>query len=238
MEAETMTRQARIAWTLGSLIAVETMVCAAAVIPVAALWWAVLGWTPGDPVLRVITFGAGVVPSYIAFALLLMPASAAATRLTGWRTADGLTIRIADCSWPLLAWARYAAMNHVVGTIAGSLFRGSPIWSWYLRMNGARLGPRVYVNSLGVADHNLLEFGEGVVIGADAHVSGHTVEGGVLKTARVRLGRGVTVGIAAIVEIDVEAGDGCQIGALSFVPKHTRLPAHATYAGAPVRRIE
>lgn len=43
-------------------------------------------------------------------------------------------------------------------------------------------------------DHNLLDFGDGVVIGANVHVSGHTVEAGVVKTAPVRPGRGVTVG--------------------------------------------
>jgi carbonic anhydrase/acetyltransferase-like protein (isoleucine patch superfamily) len=41
-----------------------------------------------------------------------------------------------------------------------------------------------------------------------------------------------------MVGIGVEAGDRCQIGALSVVPKHTRLDAGAIYAGVPVRKIE
>jgi acetyltransferase-like isoleucine patch superfamily enzyme len=121
--------------------------------------------------------------------------------------------------------------------VAGGLFRGSPIWTLYLRLNGARIGRGVYVNTLNIADHNLLEFGDDVIIGGDVHLSGHTVEGGVLKTGRVLLARGVTVGLGSVVEIDVVAGEACQIGALSFVPKHSRLNGHAVYVGIPVRAL-
>jgi acetyltransferase-like isoleucine patch superfamily enzyme len=94
------------------------------------------------------------------------------------------------------------------------------------------------VNSLGLMDHCLLELGAGAVIGSDAHISGHIVEHGVLKTARVRIGARVTIGIGAVVEIGAEIGDGAQVGALSVVPKHARLEPNAVYVGAPVRRLE
>jgi acetyltransferase-like isoleucine patch superfamily enzyme len=127
--------------------------------------------------------------------------------------------------------------THIVRVFAGTLFRGSPIWTAYLRLAGAKLGRRVYVNSLAVTDYNLLEFGDDVVIGGGVHLSGHTVEGGLVKTATVRLGNNVTIGLGSVIEIGVDVGDGCQIGALSFVPKHTRLEAGAVYAGIPVERI-
>jgi acetyltransferase-like isoleucine patch superfamily enzyme len=43
--------------------------------------------------------------------------------------------------------------------------------------------------------------------------------------------------LGTVLEIGVEAGDGCQVGALSFVPKHSSLEADALYAGIPARRI-
>jgi acetyltransferase-like isoleucine patch superfamily enzyme len=233
-----MRRALRVAWTIATLIAVEAIVCGLALLPVAAAWGFAFRLIPARSWLAVLLIAAGAAPSYVAAALALMPLSAAAARLLGWRTRPGLAMRIADAEWPLLDWARGAAVNHLVALAAGSLFHGSPVWSWYLRLNGARVGRRVFVNSLGVADHALLEFGDDVVVGAGAHVSGHTVEGGLVKTAGIRLGRGVTVGIGAIVEIGVTAGDQCVIGALTFVPKHERLKAHAIYAGVPARRID
>jgi acetyltransferase-like isoleucine patch superfamily enzyme len=140
--------------------------------------------------------------------------------------------------WPLMRWVRYMAAIHVVRVLAGTIFRGSPIWTAYLRLNGARIGRRVYVNTLSISDHNLLEFGDDVVIGGDVHISGHTVERGVVKTGFVRLGHNVTIGLGSVVDIDVEAGPRCQVGALSLVPKHARLESGAVYAGVPVRRLD
>lgn len=54
----------------------------------------------------------------------------------------------------------------------------------------------------------------------------------------MRLGNHGTIGLGSSLGIGVEAGDGCQVGALSVVPKFTRLEAGGTYGGVPVRRID
>ena len=228
----------RVGVTLVSIVIVEAVVCAAAALPVAAFWSAILNWISASALVRAIAFSVLVVPSYIAFALCLMVATAAANRLTGARTPPDQAMRISEMGWPLMRWARYMVASHVVRVLAGGMFRGSPIWTAYLRLNGAKIGQGVYVNSLFVSDHNLLEFGDDVVIGSEVHLSGHTVEAGVVKTAHVRLGRDVTIGLGSIIDIGVTVGDGCQVGALSLVPKHTTLESGAVYAGIPVRRID
>ena len=228
----------RVACTLLSIIVVEVVVCAVAALPVVLVWTELLARITSNPLVRAAVLSAFLVPSYIVFAMGLMIASAAATRLTGARTPPDAAMPIAEMGWPLMRWARYMAASHVVRVLAGSVFRGSPIWTAYLRLNGAKIGRGVWVNSLFVSDHNLLEFGDDVVIGSEVHLSGHTVEGGVLRTARVRLGRGVTIGLGSVINIDVTIGDGCQVGALSLVPKHTMLEPHETYAGIPVRRLD
>jgi carbonic anhydrase/acetyltransferase-like protein (isoleucine patch superfamily) len=59
-----------------------------------------------------------------------------------------------------------------------------------------------------------------------------------VKTARVRLGRNVTIWLCSVIEIGVEIGADAQIGALSFVPKHTKLPGGVVYVGAPATPVE
>ena len=229
-----LTAVTRVGWTVVSVCLVQGTVCGLAVLPVVLLWSRAIGWDAPNQLVRLIVFSLLVAPSYVLFALVLMPLSAFATGLTGWRTPRRAELPIADLDWPLLDWVRYMVAIHIVRFFAGTLFRGSPLWTAYLRLNGARLGRRVYVNSLAISDHCLLEFGDDVVIGGDVHISGHTVEGGLVKTAPVRLGHHVTVGLGSVINIDVEAGDGCQIGALSFVPKHSRLDGGTVYAGIPV----
>ena len=227
----------RISRTVLSICLVQGLVCGLAALPVLLAWMSLVEWVGASPAIRAVIFSFLIIPSYVAFALCLMVLSAAATRLTGARTPPNTEMRIADMGRPLLKWVEHMVATHVVRVLAGTLFRGSPIWTAYLRLNGARIGRRVYVNTLFVSDHSLLEFGDDVVIGADVHMSGHTVERGVVKTAAVRLGPGATIGLGSMVDIGVEVGANCQVGALSLIPKHTKLPADSIYVGVPVKRI-
>jgi acetyltransferase-like isoleucine patch superfamily enzyme len=211
-------------------------VCGVSLMPVLLLWIEltnIVGSNSG----ALLVFSLAVVPSFVLFALCLMVVSPLATRLLGWQTPPDAELRLSEMSWPLLGWVRYGASIHLVRVVAGTLFRGTPLWTWHLRLGGARLGKRVYVNSLGVSDYNLLDFGDDVVIGAAVHLSGHTVEGGVVKTAHVRLGDNVTIGIGSVIEIDVEIGAHAQVGAMSFVPKHARLKGGVVYVGVPAAPI-
>jgi acetyltransferase-like isoleucine patch superfamily enzyme len=228
----------RLVWAVGSVYVVESAVLGVAALPAVLFYRWHLGWTPPGEWLRVVVLVMAAVPTYLLFAFVLMLLSALSTRVLGWRTPRDAELRIADLEWPLLDWARYMVSIHIVRVFAGTVLRTTPVWTLYMRMNGARLGRRVFINSLDVTDHSLLDFGDDVVIGAGVHLSGHTVERGLVKTGGVTLGAGVTVGVGANVEIGVCAGPGCTIGALSAVPKHEQLEANATYVGAPARKLE
>lgn len=228
----------RIVWTLGTLIAVQAVVCALSIMPVVLAWQWLQNILPPGAVIRPLVWSVAIVPSYVVFAMCLMVLSPLAIRSVGWRTPADAHLRIADMDWALLQWVRYGASIHLVRIVAGSLFRGTPIWTAHLRLSGARLGKRVYVNSLSVSDYNLLDFGDDVVIGGGVHLSGHTVEAGVVKTAHVRLGRNVTIGLGSVIEIGVEIGPDAQVGALSFVPKYAKLSGGVIYAGAPAVPID
>jgi acetyltransferase-like isoleucine patch superfamily enzyme len=226
----------RLVSTAIAILVVETIVCGLAMLPAISIWqFASRMLTTLVPPL--VAHSLILVPCYVIFALALTVVSPLATWLTRARTVPNLELHIADLDWRLMRWVRYMAAIHVVRVFAGTLFRGSPIWTAYLRWNGARMGRGVYVNSLFVSDHNLLDFGDGVVIGSNVHISGHTVERGIVKTAPVTLGDHVTIGLGSVIEIGVTIGRDTQIGALSFVPKHTTLPGAAVYVGAPVKQL-
>jgi len=219
------------------MVTAETSIIAVSLTPVAIIWLYIASTVPSLPG-RIAVFCALAGPSYALFILTLMPVSAIVTRALGWRTPAGAEMRIADMEWPLLRWVRYMASIHMVRVAAGQFVRGTPVWTSYLRLSGARIGRRVYVNTLGLSDYNLLEFGDDVVIGADVHIAGHTVEAGIVKTAGVRLGDRVTIGVGSLVEIGASVGEDAQVGALSFVPKHTALAPESLYVGIPVHRVE
>jgi acetyltransferase-like isoleucine patch superfamily enzyme len=217
---------------------VEMIVFGLSVLPDFLFWQFFANLSYPAAILRIVVLGMALVPAYLIFAFALMVLSAFSTRILGWRTPADAQLPLAALEWPLLDWGRYMISVHVVRLFAGTAFRATPIWTFYLRINGARVGRSVYVNSLKVNDHNLLQFDDYVAIGDDVHLSGHTFERGVLKTARVCLGRNTTVGLGSVIGIGVETGPNCQIGALSLVPKFARLDADTIYVGTPVRPLE
>jgi acetyltransferase-like isoleucine patch superfamily enzyme len=228
----------RFVWTLFSIFIVESVVFGLAVLPAVAFFRWHTTWAIEPDALKTVVLAMVLVPSYAIFAILLMALSALAMRVLRWRPVAPCEMVIADLDWPLCNWARYQISAHVVAFFAGGLLRATPVWSAYMRLNGARFGRRVWVNSLGVTDHCLLEFGDDVVIGSGVHLSGHTVERGVVRTAAVKIGAGSTVGVNAHVEIGTQVGANCQIGSLSMVPKFSVLSGPGTYVGVPARLVE
>jgi len=223
-------------WAGVSVVILETALLGISLMPTVLFTQWQSSWNlPG--LARLLLMSLAFVPLYILFSLILVTSSALVTRLLGWRTPGPGEYRLLEFSWPVLDWGRYLMTIHVARVFAGPAFRSTPFWSFYMRLNGARIGHLVWVNSLALMDHNLLDFGDGVVIGSDAHVSGHIIEHGMLKTARVTLGPGTVIGIGSVVGIGVTTGAGTHVGALSVVPKHSVLESGATYAGVPVQRI-
>jgi acetyltransferase-like isoleucine patch superfamily enzyme len=228
----------RVVWTIVSIFIVQTLVFGLSVMPAFTFWSWTMEWVPNPWILRPAVVAMSLVPAYLVFALSLIALSALSTKICGWRTAPNGAWRLRDLEWPLLNWVRYMISTHVVRVLVGTFFRASFLWSLYMRWNGARMGRGVHINSLSISDHNMLDFGDGVVLGENVHLSGHTVEGGMVKTGTVKLGRFVTVGLGSMVGINVEAGEKCQIGAMSVVLKGTRLDADSVYVGVPVRKVE
>ena len=234
----TLAQTGRVVWTVISIFIVETMVFGLSVLPAFYFWnWTFTWAVPEVSLIRPAIIAMTLVPAYLLFAVTLVALSAFSTRACGWRTAPGGMWKLRDLEWPLLNWSRYMISTHVVRVLVGTFFRASPLWTVYMRWNGARIGRGVHINSLSISDHNMLEFGDGVVIGENVHLSGHTVEGGMVKTGPVRLARFVTVGLGSMVGINVEAGEKCQIGAMSVVLKGSKLDGGAIYAGVPARKI-
>ena len=228
----------RFVWTLASIFVVESAILGMAALPAVAFYRWHTTWPIASFVLKTLVLAMVIVPSYAIFAVLLMAFSALAMRVLGWRPVAPCEMVIAELDWPLCNWARYQISAHVVAFFAGGLLRATPVWSAYMRWNGARFGRRVWVNSLGVTDHCLLEFGDDVVIGSGVHLSGHTVERGIVRTAAVKIGAGSTIGVNAHVKIGVDIGAHCQIGSLSMVPKFSVLSGPGTYVGVPARLLE
>jgi acetyltransferase-like isoleucine patch superfamily enzyme len=100
-----------------------------------------------------------------------------------------------------------------------------------------RVGRRVQFNTAVVADQNLIEVGDDTVIGGDVTLVCHSAERGRLVTAPTRIGRGVTVGLMAVILPGCTIGDGAVIAAGAVLMKGTQVGPGEIWAGSPARRV-
>ena len=101
---------------------------------------------------------------------------------------------------------------------------------------GARLGANTY--SVGaLLDPPLTEFGANCIIGHDAVLFCHAIEGRHFALSRIRVGDNVTIGATAVIMPGVQIGDGAIVSAGAVVLKDTHIGPHEVWGGVPAKRL-
>jgi non-ribosomal peptide synthetase-like protein len=116
----------------------------------------------------------------------------------------------------------------------GSL-SGTPFLSWYLRLLGARIGRRVYLETTDFSEFDLARIGDEAALNADCTVQTHLFEDRIMKMSHVDIGPGCSVGTGSLVLYDTRMDPGSNLGALSLLMKGEVLPAGTAWAGSPAR---
>jgi non-ribosomal peptide synthetase-like protein len=203
--------------------------------PGAALFLAVAARVPVDAWWRLpalcVTVGVGYFVSGLAM-LLLVP-------IVRWLTfATGTPVgRFPYFSMGAWRWASYNALTLLVRFAFINWVRVTPFLPLYHRLMGARIGARVQINTAVVADQNLITIGDDTLIGGDVTLVAHSAERGRLITAPVTIGRGVTVGLMAVIMPGCTIGDGAVISAGAVLSKYARVGPGEVWAGVPARRV-
>jgi acetyltransferase-like isoleucine patch superfamily enzyme len=118
------------------------------------------------------------------------------------------------------------------------MVRGTPLINWFYRGMGAKIGKNTLITTIRFMDCDLIEIGDGCVIGGGAALSAHTGEKGQGVLKSVKLGNRVTIGADTMVLPGTVIEDNVIVGANSVVPKDSHLEGNAIYGGSPVRKIK
>jgi hypothetical protein len=102
---------------------------------------------------------------------------------------------------------------------------------------GARLGANTY-SAGALLDPPLTHIGSNTIIGHDAVVFAHVIEGAKLELKSVHIGNTVTIGAKAVVMAGVRIGDNAIVSTGAVVTKDTQIAAGEIWGGIPARRIK
>lgn len=117
-----------------------------------------------------------------------------------------------------------------------SLFVPVPLMRVIYIALGARLGVNSYSAGT-LLDPPLTRIGDNCIIGHDAVLFAHAVEGQDLSLAPIEIGNNVTVGAKAVIQPGVLIGDDAIIAVNAVVTKGTRVAAGELWGGIPARRL-
>lgn len=102
---------------------------------------------------------------------------------------------------------------------------------------GARLGHNTY-SAGALLDPPLTSIGSNSIVGHDAVVFAHVIEGDRLELKRVVIGDGVTIGAHAVIMAGTRIGDGAIISVGAVLTKDSVVGAGEIWGGVPARLLK
>ena len=137
-----------------------------------------------------------------------------------------------------LPWYVHACLTLVVRLSFLEFVTPTPFTILFYRLMGMKIGRNVTINSTAIADPSLIELGDNVTIGGSASIMAHYAQGGYLVINTVKIGRGATIGLRAIVMGGVTIGEKAKVLAGSFVIPNTIIPDGETWGGIPAAKVD
>ena len=119
------------------------------------------------------------------------------------------------------------------------LTAGSPLYTWYLRALGAKIGRRTVIFSRHVpVCTDLLTIGPDTVIRKESFLNCYRAYGGSIQTGRVTIGRNVFIGEKTVLDINTSMGDVSQLGHTSALHSGQRVRTGERWHGSPALRTD
>lgn len=117
------------------------------------------------------------------------------------------------------------------------IVRSTPVINLFYSGMGAKIGKNVLIGSDRIWDCDLIEIGDGCIIGGNVAINAHIGQGQKGRLRRVRIGNQVTIGANSFVMPGVVIEDNVLVGPNSVIPMGKRLKANSIYWGIPVEFV-
>jgi non-ribosomal peptide synthetase-like protein len=138
-----------------------------------------------------------------------------------------------------LGYVRFWLVKTLVVASPLVLFAGSPIYNFYLRALGAKVGRgAVILTRHAPVCADLVTIGDGTVIRKDTFLNGYRAHAGWIQIGPVTLGKNVFVGDKVALDIGASMGDGAQLGHASALHAGQAVPAGERWHGSPAQPTE
>ena len=117
-----------------------------------------------------------------------------------------------------------------------SFLTGTPWLAPFLRLLGAHIGKRVWLDTTFLTEFDLVSIGDDAAVGETTSLQTHLFEDRVMKMSTVKIGARCSIGSHSVILYDAEIGAGASLDSLSLAMKGEKLPELSYWRGIPARK--
>ena len=133
-----------------------------------------------------------------------------------------------------LAYFRFWVVKTMMRTTPVMAFTGTPIYNFYLRAMGAKIGRNAVISCrYGPVCADMFTIGDDTILRKDTIVTGYRAQSNFIHIGPVEIGANAFVGEASVIDIDTAMGDNTQLGHASSLQSGQRVPDGKRYHGSP-----
>ena len=133
-----------------------------------------------------------------------------------------------------LAYFRFWVVKTMMRTTPVMAFTGTPIYNFYLRAMGAKIGRNAVISCrYGPVCADMFSIGDDTILRKDTIVTGYRAQSNFIHIGPVEIGSNAFVGEASVIDIDTAMGDNTQLGHASSLQSGQRVPDGKRYHGSP-----
>jgi non-ribosomal peptide synthetase-like protein len=171
----------------------------------------------------------------IAISMLVLPLSFLLSIATKWIVIG----RYKEGDYPLWGsyYFRWWFVRRVSALVPYGMFRGTPLLNLYFRMLGSKIGKNVFLNTESCDTWDLLSIGDASTLSQGVTFSCSSIEGGLLKLRKIRIGENCFVGDGAVLGMSTVMEEGSQLEDLSLLSNNKTIPTREVWSGSPARQI-
>ena len=132
------------------------------------------------------------------------------------------------------AYFRFWVVKTMMRTTPVMAFTGTPIYNFYLRAMGAKIGRNAVISCrFGPVCADLIAIGDDTILRKDSILTGYRAQSNFIHIGPVEIGANAFVGEASVIDIETAMGDNTQLGHASSLQSGQRVPDGKRYHGSP-----
>ena len=127
---------------------------------------------------------------------------------------------------------------HLFGlTQIAGFFAGTPLKNIFSRLEGVKMGKKVFDDGIRWTEYSLLDIGDYANFNALSILWPHSLEEGVFKSDRIKVGKGCTLCSGSLTHYGVTMGDHVVLDVNAYLMKGEIMDPYTTWRGNPARAV-